>query len=106
MLEVSYKDGITNVRIFEMMKEKPRLLLSVNERKLQYFGHLVRASGKQRTLLDGKIGGKRRKGRQRNTWAKDICSWTGRPYAECVRLAEIRIGWRAMIADFLREMAP
>ena len=102
MLEVSYKDGITNVRIFEMMTEKPRLLLSVEERKLLYFGHLVRASGKQRTLLDGKIGGKRRKG---NTWAKVICSWTGRPYAECVRLTENRIGWTAVIDDLLREMA-
>ena len=37
MLRISYEDRITNVRIFEMMKEKPRSLLSVKERKLQYF---------------------------------------------------------------------
>jgi len=37
--------------------------------KLQYFGHLMqRADSLERTLMLGKIEGKRRKGWQRMTW--------------------------------------
>ena len=106
MLRVSYKDRITNTRIFELVNERPHLLLAVKERKIKYFGHLIRASGKQRSLLEGKIEGKRKQGRQKNTWAKDICAWTNKRYIECVRLAEDRVAWRSMVADLLREMAP
>ena len=37
--------------------------------KLQYFGHLIRrANSLEKTLMIGKIEGKRRKGRQRMRW--------------------------------------
>ena len=37
--------------------------------KLQYFGHLVqRADSFEKTLILGKIGGRRRRGRQRMRW--------------------------------------
>ena len=41
--------------------------------KLQYFGHLtVRADSFEKTLMPGKIEGKRRRGRQRMRWLKGI----------------------------------
>jgi len=37
--------------------------------KLQYFGHLIgRADSLEKTLILGKIGGRRRKGKQRMRW--------------------------------------
>ena len=37
--------------------------------KLQYFGHLMRrADSLEKTLMLGKIGGRRRRGRQRMRW--------------------------------------
>ena len=106
MLRVSYKDRVTNASIFEKMNEKPSLLISIKERKLKYFGHIIRASGKQRSLLEGKIEGKKRRGCQRNNWVMNICSWSHMTYADCVRVAMSREEWRAMIADLLLEMAP
>ena len=47
-----------------------RLLLKL---KLQYFGHLVqRANSLEKTLMLGKIEGKRRRGRQRMRWLYSI----------------------------------
>ena len=41
--------------------------------KLQYFGHLMRrADSLKKTLMLGKIGGRRRKGRQRMRWLDGI----------------------------------
>ena len=41
--------------------------------KLQYFGHLMRrADSLGKTLMLGKVEGRRRKGRQRMRWLDDI----------------------------------
>ena len=41
--------------------------------KLQYFGHLMqRANSLEKTLLRGKIEGRRRRGRQRMRWLDGI----------------------------------
>ena len=41
--------------------------------KLQYFGHLMRrADSLEKTLVLGKIEGRRRRGRQRMRWLDDI----------------------------------
>ena len=41
--------------------------------KLQYFGHLTqRAKSLEKTLMLGKIEGRRRRGQQRITWLHDI----------------------------------
>ena len=47
-----------------------RLILKL---KLQYFGHLMqRVDSLEKTLILGRIGGKRRRGRQRMKWLDDI----------------------------------
>ena len=41
--------------------------------KLQYFGHLMqRADSLEKTLMLGKIGGRRRRGRQKMRWLDGI----------------------------------
>ena len=43
--------------------------------KLQYFGHLIRrADSLEKTLMLGKIEGRRRRGRQRMRWLDGILS--------------------------------
>ena len=66
---------------------KPKAILTVREMKLKYFGHLISDNGKQKVLLEGKIEGTKRRGRQRNRWGRDILKWTNKSYEECVRLA-------------------
>ena len=44
--------------------------------KLQYLGHLMRRTDSlEKTLMLGKIEGRRRRGRQRMTWLDGITNW-------------------------------
>ena len=88
-------------KILLNLTKKKTLLRTIQERKLQYFGHLIRGKGKQKLLMEGKIEGTRRKGKQRRTWTSDVMGWCGSSYTKCVRMAENRKEWSSMTADLL-----
>ena len=62
MLHIPYKDRITNNEVLTSVDEKRWLLDEIERRKLVYFGHLIRADGKQKHLIEGEIEGTRRLG--------------------------------------------
>ena len=62
-------------------------------RKLQYLGHLIRHNSTQLQLIEGKIEGRRSRGRPRNTWTTDITSTKGHKYYQLKRAAEDRKRW-------------
>ena len=66
--------------------------------KLQYFGHLMRgADSLEKTLMLGKIEGRRRKGRQRMRWLDGITDSTDMGLGRLQQLVMDREAWRAGI---------
>ena len=102
LLGITYRDRISNEevrnRIEQAIGPQDDLLTTIRHWKLKWYGHVTRSSGLAKTILQGKVRGGRKRGRQKKRWEDNIKEWTGLELSDTLRKAESCEEWRELVA--------
>ena len=101
ILRTSHRDNVTNEEICAMIQQAigpyEDLLTNAKRLKLKWYGHVSRSSGPAKNILQGKVKGGRRQGRQKKWWEDNCREWTGLEFAKSQRAEEKREKWRKLV---------
>jgi len=91
LLNIGWREKRSNESVLVQLGiATPELIHIITERKLSFFGHVVRANGLTAHLITGQFNGKRPRGRPRATRISNLAEIPGSSAAMCVRAARQR----------------
>ena len=103
LLRVSWKQKRTDENILTELGVKRQLLDTIKKRKLSFFGHICRNKCTlMKDIIQGKMEGRRGRGRPKTAYMDNIREWTGRNNREIYAMTEDREEWRAAVQRAVR----
>ena len=93
MEKISWKDKVRNEQVLEIVKEKTTRIDVIRSRKKKWIEHVLRGNGLLKETIEGRIEGKRPRGRRRVMMLDDMKE-KKELYAEMKEIARDRDYWR------------
>ncbi|KAG7308497.1 hypothetical protein JYU34_005707 [Plutella xylostella] len=102
MLRISWVHKVTNEEVLRRVGRSRELTLTIKLKKTSYLGHVLRHDRYRllQVIVMGKVEGKRRVGRRRKSWLRNVREWTGVASVEqLMRLAKNREEYAELTAN-------
>ena len=100
MERISWTDKITNEEVLRRVGEKRSMVETIVRRKKNWIGHIMRGDGLMKEVLEGKMEGKRGRGRKRIGMIDDLLE--KKRYGDLKRRGENRQEWRIWLPGTCR----
>ena len=95
ILRIPWTEKRKNTDVLKELNVKENWLINnILYRKIRYFGHIKRHDGLERTILEGRVPGRRGRGRPRRRWLQDIKETMNMTINEVGELARDRVNFR------------
>ena len=92
MERISWTEKKTNEEVLRSIGEKRNLVETIIRRKKNWMGHIMRGGGVMKTVVEGRMEGKRPRGRKRKGMLDELLE--EHTYNEIKRMAEDREKWK------------
>ena len=103
MLRVSWREKRIDESILKELGTKRKLVNFIKKRKLSFIGHACRSKcSLMKDIMQGKVEGKRGRGRPRMQYIDNAKSWTGKSASEIFETTVDRDGWRETVGEAVR----
>ena len=99
MMRLSSLKKISHEHVLNMVGMERCLLVTIRRRQLRFVGHVVRKGGLEKLVLEGKIDGKRQRGRQRLKYLDGLAFAAGCGAVDNLRRAGECAGYKQMVAN-------
>ena len=99
MKRISWIKKISNERVLEMVEMQRCLIPAIRQRQLSFVGHIVRKAGIEKLVMEGKIEGRKQRGRPRLAFLEGLAVEAGCGTVELLRQVGDRTGCRKMITN-------
>ena len=100
MMSISWKEKKTNEEVLHIVKEERELVETIIKRKKNWIGHVVRGDGLMKLVLEGRMEGRRTRGRPRMGMIDELKEGS---YVNMKRRADNREGWRIWMPRTCRK---
>ncbi|RUS73422.1 hypothetical protein EGW08_018810 [Elysia chlorotica] len=94
----AYQSAVIGEVLDKVGMQKSELLQLIQRRKLAYYGHIRRHCSIQKRVVEGKVEGKRGRGRKRQSWLANIQETSQLRLSVACEAALDRERWRRMTA--------
>ncbi|CAG9837970.1 unnamed protein product [Diabrotica balteata] len=103
ILKVSWLQKIRNSTILERLSKTTEIIKSIKQRKLEYFGHVMRGPEYRllQNIMQGKIAGKHSPGRRKTSWLKNLRDWYSVDTSMLFRVAVKKIKIAMIVTNVL-----